>query len=77
MQPHADWTLGTRFEVEYQSNASNVVNREEKSTSGDNFVDRHIDIFLQSDTLRTIPITACPLIFIPGIWHTVGALEKL
>ncbi|MBW2476961.1 MAG: porin, partial [Deltaproteobacteria bacterium] len=56
VQPHADWTLGTRFEVEYQSNASNVVNREETSTSGDNFVDRHIDIFLQSDTFGKVSI---------------------
>ena len=55
VKPHAEWTIGTRFEVEYQSNASNEVNREETSTSGE-FNDRHIDIFLQSDTFGKLSI---------------------
>ncbi len=56
VSPWDEWTIGTRFEVEYQSNASNEVNRQNTSTSGDNFVDRHIDIFIKADRYGQLSI---------------------
>jgi hypothetical protein len=45
-----DFSIGTRFEVEFQSNASNEVSQEDKNGVGDNnFKRRHFDIFLKSE----------------------------
>ena len=44
------FSIGTRFEVEFQSNPSNEVSQEDKNGVGDNnFKRRHFDIFLKSE----------------------------
>jgi hypothetical protein len=44
-----DFIIGTRFEVEFQSNPSNEVSQEDKNGVGDNnFKRRHFDIFVTS-----------------------------
>lgn len=43
-----DLTLGSRFEFEYQSNPSNVVNQDDKNPDGTSFDDRWIDAQLTS-----------------------------
>jgi hypothetical protein len=44
-----DFSIGTRFEVEFQSNPSNEVSQEDKNGVGDNnFKRRHFDIFVNS-----------------------------
>ena len=44
-----DFSLGTKFEVEFQSNPSNEVSQEDKNGVGDNnFKRRHFDIFVTS-----------------------------
>jgi hypothetical protein len=48
--PTADVSLGTRFEVEFQSNSSNEVSQLDDNGVGDNnFKQRHFDIFLDSE----------------------------
>jgi hypothetical protein len=43
-----DITVGTRMEFEYQSNASNLVNQEDKNPDGTSFDDRWVDAQLTS-----------------------------
>ena len=44
-----DFSIGTRFEVEFQTNPSNEVSQEDKNGVGDNnFKRRHFDIFVTS-----------------------------
>ena len=55
--PTADVSLGTRFEVEFQSNPSNEVNQLEDNNVGDNnFKQRHFDIFLDSERFGKLSI---------------------
>lgn len=58
-----DVTVGAKFEFEYQSNASNVVNQDNKSGQGyandgtsDAFNDRHIDAWLEHDSFGKLSI---------------------
>lgn len=47
--PDADWGVGTRFEVEFESNSSSAVNQDEQNgVGGDNFHERWVEIFVQS-----------------------------
>ncbi|MDX2481973.1 MAG: porin [Desulfuromusa sp.] len=49
VKPIKDWSIGTRFEVEFQSNSSSAVSQEEKSgVGGNNFHERWVDIFINS-----------------------------
>jgi hypothetical protein len=44
-----DWTIGTKFEVEFESNSSNSVNQDDQNgVGGDNFKERWADIFINS-----------------------------
>jgi len=47
--PDEEWAIGTRFEVEFESNSSSAVNQDEQNgVGGDNFHERWVDIFVQS-----------------------------
>jgi hypothetical protein len=48
--PIADFNIGTRIEVEFQTNASNEVSqRDQNGASDNNFKRRHFDIFVRSE----------------------------
>ena len=47
--PDEGWGIGTRFEVEFESNSSSAVNQDEQNgVGGDNFHERWAEIFIQS-----------------------------
>ncbi|MDG5469321.1 porin [Deltaproteobacteria bacterium IMCC39524] len=44
-----DWTIGTKFELEFESNSSSAVNQDEQNgVGGDSFNERWADIFINS-----------------------------
>ena len=47
--PDEGWGIGTRFEVEFESNSSSAVNQDDRNgVGGDNFHERWAEIFIQS-----------------------------
>lgn len=47
--PHDEWKIGSKFEVEFESNSSSAVNQEERNgVGGDNFNERWAEVFVQS-----------------------------
>ncbi len=47
--PDEGWGIGTRFEVEFESNSSSVVNQDDRNgVGGNNFHERWAEIFIQS-----------------------------
>ena len=49
VKPLEGWGLGTKFEVEFESNSSSAVNQDEQNgVGGNNFHERWADIFVQS-----------------------------
>ena len=49
VKPNEDWGIGTKFEVEFESNSSSAVNQDEQNgVGGDNFHERWVEIFVQS-----------------------------
>ena len=49
VKPNEGWGIGTKFEVEFESNSSSAVNQDEQNgVGGDNFQERWVEIFVQS-----------------------------
>ena len=50
IKPNEKYTIGTRIEVEYQTNPSNLVNQEDKRVEDIGFQKRHLDLWVDAKT---------------------------
>ena len=50
INPNDKYEIGTRFEVEYQTNPSNLVNQEDKRVEDIGFQKRHLDLWVDAKT---------------------------
>ena len=50
IKPNEKYTIGTRIEVEYQTNPSNLVNQEDKRVEDIGFQKRHLDLWVDANT---------------------------
>ena len=50
IDPNDKYTIGTRIEVEYQTNPSNLVNQEDKRVEDVGFQKRHLDLWVDAKT---------------------------
>jgi uncharacterized coiled-coil protein SlyX len=50
INPNDRYEIGTRFEVEYQTNPSNLVNQEDKRVEDIGFQKRHLDLWVDAKT---------------------------
>ncbi len=49
IKPNEKYTIGTRIEVEYQTNPSNLVNQEDKRVEDIGFQKRHLDLWVDAN----------------------------
>jgi len=51
IKPNDKYTIGTRIEVEYQTNPSNLVNQDNRRLDDATFEKRHLDLWVDSNTI--------------------------
>ena len=56
IKPNDKYSIGTRIEVEYQTNPSNLVNQEDKRVEDIGFQKRHLDLWVDANTYGKLSI---------------------
>ena len=51
IKPNDKYTIGTRIEVEYQTNPSNLVNQDDRRLDDATFEKRHLDLWVDGNTI--------------------------